>query len=36
MSPEAKLVAELVNEMPKPKQQLAQEIVNTLSKNLAN
>lgn len=33
MSPEAKIVAELVNEMPKQKRKLAHEIVNTLSKN---
>lgn len=35
MSPEAKIVAELVDDMPKPKQQLAQEILISLSKNLS-
>lgn len=33
LSPEAKIVAELVNQMPKVKQQLAQEIVGTLAKS---
>ena len=35
MSPEAKIVAELVDDMPKPKQQLDQEILISLSKNLS-